>query len=98
MKIKATIIAVAVGASALTACGTSERWCEFDRTDTVVADSFCKAGTPGYEWETGSSKTKRRHGGNKVKNNAVKPGTVKHGTSTKSKSDTSKSNTGGRRK
>lgn len=73
MKIKATIIAIAVGASALTACGTSERWCEYDRTDTVVADSFCKAGTPGYEWETGSSKTKRRHGGNKVKSGVKSP-------------------------
>jgi hypothetical protein len=54
MRVKTTIVALVVSAGALTACGGSERWCEFDSTDQVVADSFCKVGTPGYEWETGS--------------------------------------------
>lgn len=28
------------------------RWCEHDATDRVVSDSYCRAGHPGYEWET----------------------------------------------
>lgn len=72
MKIKSAIIALTVGASVLTACGGSQRWCEFDSTDQVVADSFCKAGAPGYEWETGSDSTKRKHQRSKVKS-SVKP-------------------------
>jgi hypothetical protein len=76
MKIKSMIVALAVSASALTACGGSSKWCEFDSTDQVVADSFCQAGTPGYEWETGSDSTKKKHQRKtsyKVKNQSKAP-------------------------
>ncbi len=76
MRVKSTIIALAVSASALTACGGSSKWCEFDSTDQVVADSFCQAGTPGYEWEHGSDSTKKKHKSKtsyKVKNGAKPP-------------------------
>jgi hypothetical protein len=61
VKIKSTIFAIAVSANVLTACGGgNSQWCEFDSTDQVVDDSFCQAGTPGYEWEHGSDSTKRK--------------------------------------
>ena len=79
MRVTATIVALAVSASALTACGGggNARWCEFDSTDEVVADSFCQAGTPGYEWEHGSDSTRHKHqaryGKYTVKNQAKPP-------------------------
>ncbi|MFI1460112.1 hypothetical protein [Nocardia carnea] len=54
------IIALAAGLGSA-AC-SSDRWCEFDATDTKVADSYCEKGTPGYEWEPdsdGKSKSKK---------------------------------------
>lgn len=56
----AATLVLAVTAAGLTACG-GDRWCEFDATDTKVADSFCEKNTPGYEWEPdsdGKTKTK----------------------------------------
>jgi hypothetical protein len=77
MKIKTSIAALVVSASALTACGGgNSQWCEFDSTDQVVADSFCQAGTPGYEWEHGSDSTRKKHKSKtsyKVKNGAKPP-------------------------
>lgn len=51
-KLKATTVtAVLVGLSLVSAgCGET-RHCERDSTDTVVADSHCKKGERGYEWE-----------------------------------------------
>ena len=61
MKIKIAAIALLTSASMLTACGSGDsQWCEFDSTDQVVNDSFCQAGTPGYEWEHGSDSSKRK--------------------------------------
>lgn len=54
------IIALAAGLGSA-AC-SSDRWCEFDATDTKVADSYCEKGTTGYEREPdsdGKSKTKK---------------------------------------
>lgn len=54
------VIALAAGLG--TAACSSDRWCEFDATDTKVADSYCEKGTPGYEWEPdsdGKSKSKK---------------------------------------
>lgn len=54
------IIVLAAGLGSA-AC-SSDRWCEFDATDTKVADSYCEKGTPGYEWEPdsdGKSKSKK---------------------------------------
>lgn len=61
LSIVATAVIIAGG---LTAC-SNDRWCEFDATDTKVADSFCEKNTPGYEWESGdgghsSTKVKKR--------------------------------------
>ncbi|MBF6348387.1 MULTISPECIES: hypothetical protein [Nocardia] len=46
------VITLAAGLGSA-AC-SSDRWCEFDATDTKVADSYCEKGTPGYEWEPDS--------------------------------------------
>ncbi|NDU74284.1 hypothetical protein GWI34_16815 [Actinomadura sp. DSM 109109] len=46
----AVALAGLVAAFGLTACG-QDRWCEHDATDKKVSDSYCKSGTPGYEWE-----------------------------------------------
>ncbi|MBF6540734.1 hypothetical protein IU418_26360 [Nocardia farcinica] len=50
IKALAVAAAVTLAALGLTACG-DDRWCEHDDTDTRVADSYCAADTPGYEWE-----------------------------------------------
>ncbi|GAA0939922.1 hypothetical protein [Actinocorallia libanotica] len=56
-----SVAALAVVASGLTACSDkSDRWCEHDATDTVVANSFCEKNTPGYEWEDDSSGKKKK--------------------------------------
>ena len=55
----ALALTVLVAAFGLTACG-QDRWCEHDATDTKVSDSYCKKGTPGYEWETDGHKTKHK--------------------------------------
>ncbi|GAA3213736.1 hypothetical protein [Actinocorallia longicatena] len=60
-KIGLSAAALLLVVSPLTGCSSKEKWCEFDATDTVVADSFCEQNTPGYEWEEGSSKTKKKH-------------------------------------
>lgn len=57
-----TAIVVLAAGLGSAACGDS-RWCEFDATDTKVADSYCEKGTPGYEWESdsdGHGKPKRK--------------------------------------
>ena len=41
---------VAVAGLGVTGCSI-ERWCEEDATDRPVADTYCEAGIPGYEWE-----------------------------------------------
>lgn len=63
-----TVIVLAAGLG-MAACGKN-RWCEFDATDTKVADSYCENGTPGYEWEPDSD-------GKKPKKPS-KPTTSKH--------------------
>jgi hypothetical protein len=60
-KISLSIASLALLAGGLTGCGGDAKWCEFDATDQVVSDSFCKAGTPGYEWEHGSKSKKKSH-------------------------------------
>ncbi|MEU7631719.1 hypothetical protein AB0C34_17275 [Nocardia sp. NPDC049220] len=53
----AVVVVAAFGASA---CGDG-RWCEHDATDTVVADSHCRNGERGFEWEPDSdSKTRKK--------------------------------------
>ncbi|MEU4838906.1 hypothetical protein [Nocardia testacea] len=63
------VIALAAGLGSV-AC-SSDRWCEFDATDTKVADSYCENGTPGYEWEPDSD------GKNNSKKKPSKPTTSK---------------------
>ncbi|MEO5875751.1 MAG: hypothetical protein ABIS86_16540 [Streptosporangiaceae bacterium] len=60
-KISLSIASLALAAGGLTGCSSSTKWCEFDATDQVVNDSFCKASTPGYEWEHGSKSKKKKH-------------------------------------
>ncbi|WP_242908410.1 hypothetical protein [Actinomadura terrae] len=66
-KIPSVVLATSVLVAGLGLAGCSEkRWCEHDATDTKVSDRYCKNGTPGYEWESGSShkkhkKTKKKH-------------------------------------
>ncbi|MEV0355215.1 hypothetical protein AB0H71_04040 [Nocardia sp. NPDC050697] len=48
---------VALGVSG---CGKSERWCERDQGDVLVANSYCEANTPGYEWEPDHDKPKKK--------------------------------------
>lgn len=55
-----SVMVLAVAGLGLTACGGSDRWCEFDATDTVVADSYCERNTPGYEWEYEDSSKKKK--------------------------------------
>ena len=50
--------AVAVSALSLAGCAKSERWCELDQGDVVVANSYCEQGIPGYEWEPDHDKPK----------------------------------------
>jgi hypothetical protein len=58
VKVVATAAIVMMVGGGITACG-GDRWCEQDATDTKVADRYCEAGTPGYEWEPDSDgKTK----------------------------------------
>ncbi|WP_280412595.1 hypothetical protein [Nocardia asiatica] len=45
---------------ASTACSTPERWCELDRGDVVVDNSYCAQGMPGYEWEPDHDKPKHK--------------------------------------
>ncbi|MGY1946623.1 hypothetical protein [Nocardia asiatica] len=52
-------IAVTAGLSA-TACGKTERWCELDRGDVVVENSYCQLGVLGYEWEPDHDKPKHK--------------------------------------
>ncbi|MFD0684045.1 hypothetical protein [Actinomadura fibrosa] len=54
----ATVLVAGIG---LSGCSSSKKWCEHDATDRVVSDSYCKNKTPGYEWESGSSKEYKRH-------------------------------------
>ncbi|NDU76195.1 hypothetical protein GWI34_26725 [Actinomadura sp. DSM 109109] len=47
----------------LTACGGGDdRWCEWDATDTRVANSYCEDGVPGYEWEPDADGHKKPKG------------------------------------
>ena len=54
----ALALTVPVAALGLTACGSSNRWCEHDATDRKVSDSFCERGAAGYEWESDGGKKK----------------------------------------
>jgi hypothetical protein len=60
-KISVSIASLALLASGLTGCSSDSKWCEFDATDQVVSDTFCKNKVPGYEWEHGSKSTKKKH-------------------------------------
>jgi uncharacterized protein YcfL len=60
-KISLSIASLALLASVLTGCSSDTKWCEFDATDQVVNDSFCKNKVPGYEWEHGSKSKKKKH-------------------------------------
>jgi hypothetical protein len=71
-------VAIIVGAG-LTAC-SDNRWCEFDATDTTVADRYCERNTPGYEWESGSSHKSHK----KKKPHKSKSGSSRSGSSSKS--------------
>ncbi|MEU5880857.1 hypothetical protein [Spirillospora sp. NPDC047279] len=59
-KARNTVLAmtVLVAGIGLSAC-SGKRWCELDATDQKVADRYCEAGTPGYEWEPDSDKKKK---------------------------------------
>jgi hypothetical protein len=62
VRLAALTMTLAVAGMGLTAC-SSDRWCEFDATDTKVADRYCEQGVPGYEWEPdsdGKTKTKTK--------------------------------------
>ncbi|NUS91251.1 MAG: hypothetical protein HOQ36_02385 [Nocardia sp.] len=52
-------VAIALAAGLGSVACSSNRWCEFDATDTKVADSYCENGTPGYEWEPDSDGKKK---------------------------------------
>ncbi|MGV9612152.1 hypothetical protein [Nocardia xishanensis] len=55
----AAVLALTVLAGAATAaCSRTERWCELDRGDVVVENSYCEQGLPGYEWEPDHDKPK----------------------------------------
>ncbi|WP_043654572.1 hypothetical protein [Nocardia thailandica] len=57
----ATVLALAVLAgTGATACNRPTRWCELDRGDVLVDDSYCEAGLPGYEWEPDHDKPKHK--------------------------------------
>ncbi|MBW8482865.1 hypothetical protein [Actinomadura parmotrematis] len=58
-KVPALALAAAVLAAGLTGCG-QKRWCEHDATDTKVSDRYCKNHVPGYEWEHGDYKKKKK--------------------------------------
>lgn len=45
------LIAPALIACNRTAPAAPAHWCEFDKTDERVADSYCLNETRGYEWE-----------------------------------------------
>ncbi|MFC8043019.1 hypothetical protein [Nocardia sp. NPDC057353] len=49
--------AVTLGASG---CSKTERWCERDQGDVLVANSYCESNTPGYEWEPDHDKPKKK--------------------------------------
>lgn len=59
VRVAATAALVVLAGAGLVACG-GDRWCELDATDQKVADSFCEAGTPGYEWEPDSDKKSKK--------------------------------------
>lgn len=46
---------IAAAAAAVVVAGASScsntKWCELDDGDVLVANSYCEAGVPGYEWE-----------------------------------------------
>lgn len=70
--ITAMIVIVLAAGLGTVACGKS-RWCEFDATDTKVADSYCEKGIPGYEWEPDSDGKKP-----KKPKKSSKPGSSNH--------------------
>lgn len=60
---KASSVAVVVAAAlalGLSSCSRTERWCELDEGDVLVANSYCESGTPGYEWEPDHDKPKAK--------------------------------------
>ncbi|SEG82446.1 hypothetical protein SAMN04489712_11527 [Thermomonospora echinospora] len=62
VRLAALTAMLVLAGTGLTAC-SSDRWCEYDATDTKVADRYCEQGTPGYEWEPdsdGKTKSKRK--------------------------------------
>lgn len=48
-------------------CSKNERWCELDDGDVLVANSYCEANTPGYEWEPDHDKPKKKKKPVKIK-------------------------------
>ncbi|MFF0545066.1 hypothetical protein ACWEVD_07285 [Nocardia thailandica] len=47
-----------LAAGGATSCARTERWCELDRGDVVVDNSYCERNVPGYEWEPDHDKPK----------------------------------------
>lgn len=72
VRVAGVAMLVAVAGTGLIGCG-QDRWCELDATDQKVSDSFCKAGTPGYEWEPDSD-TKHKSKSKKKSKSKVKSG------------------------
>ncbi|WP_131737257.1 hypothetical protein [Actinomadura roseirufa] len=61
LKTRSAVLAVTVLVAGLGLSACSEkRWCEHDATDTRVSDRYCKNGTPGYEWESGGHKKRKK--------------------------------------
>ena len=64
----AAVLALTVLAGAgSTACARTQRWCELDQGDVVVANSYCEQGVAGYEWEPDHDKPKYKKKPKKAK-------------------------------
>ncbi|MET7772732.1 hypothetical protein [Nocardia sp. NPDC005366] len=69
-RIHATSMALGIALAAtlgLSACGKTERWCEFDRGDVLVENWHCEQNQAGYEWEPDHDKPKVKKKPNKTK-------------------------------
>lgn len=68
MRTAAITFAVAVAATlSATSCSRTERWCELDQGDVVVANWHCEQTLEGYEWEPDHDKPKHKKKPNKMK-------------------------------
>lgn len=57
-KAGAVVLALTVVAGLGATSCSKARWCERDRGDVHVADSYCERGIAGYEWEPDNDKPK----------------------------------------